>query len=472
MATPRQPTTSTPPWQGRFALLLGLTLGLAIWKFGNPVILDSQFTPPENVADAWSQPWPPRWAIWTLLPTALFCVWLAASGRCRWQSAAALWMLPAGWLAWELVAAGRTVDDTLTTLALTQFAGCLICFFAGVWGVVGEKGLQLLLAGILAAFAFCLVRAANQRLFEYPQDRLALLEGERTGWTNFAPEALAQMRRDRFLILTNGVERVDPVIMKKYEKGRVSGTLIYPNGLAGAVLLLFPAAFSLAWHNTRRLRPPIRAAVIGLTLFLGCGALFWSGSKSGWLIALGVAGLAGLRLDWPARWKWAALALAVAAGLGVFGWRFHRYFAAGATSVGARFDYWRAAVANTREHPWVGSGPGTFQRPYSRLKRPESEMARLAHNDYLEQFTDSGVPGGLLYLAWIAGLLAALAKRVWRGTDPLRLALFLGVAAWFAQGVSEFSLYIPALAWTAFALAGSLLHQPTDLAPVPSPPTG
>jgi len=36
------------------------------------------------------------------------------------------------------------------------------------------------------------------------------------------------------------------------------------------------------------------------------------------------------------------------------------------------------------------------------------------------------------------------------------VALFAGVLAWFIQGFGEFSLYIPALAWTAFTLMGCL----------------
>jgi O-antigen ligase len=87
-------------------------------------------------------------------------------------------------------------------------------------------------------------------------------------------------------------------------------------------------------------------------------------------------------------------------------------------------------------------------------------MARLTHNDYLEQFSDSGVPGGLLFLGWVTWLFATLSKRVWRPeTAPLDFALFCGLAGWFAQGFAEFALYIPALAWTAFLLGGVRLAR-------------
>ena len=149
----------------------------------------------------------------------------------------------------------------------------------------------------------------------------------------------------------------------------------------------------------------------------------------------------------------------VVLGLGVFAVRFHHYFEAGATSAGARFDYWRAAVQTTAAHPLFGTGPGTFQRPYARLKSPDSEMARLTHNDYLEQFSDSGILGGLAYTAWIVLALTVVGKKLWRSDDHFSFAIFLGLVGWFAQGFGEFSLYIPALAWTAFTLLGSIIGQ-------------
>jgi len=84
-------------------------------------------------------------------------------------------------------------------------------------------------------------------------------------------------------------------------------------------------------------------------------------------------------------------------------------------------------------------------------------MARLAHNDYLEQFSDSGIAGGIFYAAWIVLSLATIGRRVWRSSDPVTFALFAGLLGWFVQGLGEFCLYIPALAWAAFTLLGCLL---------------
>lgn len=435
----------------------GLVLGLALLKFGNPVILEAAISPPASVVEALHESWPPAWSFWCLPPLGLAVIWAIAQQRHAFPEARWLWVLPLIWFAWQCLSAIRTVDSALTMMTLPHLAGCVLCYLLGALLVRNERLLRLLLIGLLAAFVFCLVRAAQQKLFELPQERLALLEGQRVGWTNFPAEAVLRMKREGFIITTNGMDVVAPWIMQKYDKGRVFGTLVYPNALAGAVLLLLPLATTLAYTLTRHFRPITRWALIILTLFLGIGSLVWSESRSGWLIATVLLGTLALRCKWRARWKWAALGIVLAIGLAAFGLKFHRYFASGATSVSARLDYWRAAVTTAVCHPILGSGPGTFQRPYASLKRPESEMARLVHNDYLEQFSDSGFPGGIAYSAWITLLLLTLWRRTWIDSSPVNFAIFLGLLGWFAQGMSEFGLYIPALAWPAFALAGSCL---------------
>lgn len=368
-----------------------------------------------------------------------------------------LWLLPLLWFGWQLFSATKSVDANLTAATLWQFFGCVACYFLGAFLFGDERILNFLLVGVLAAFTFCLVRAVDQRLFEFPQNRQMLVEGERSGWTNFAPEKLVEMQHDRTVILTNGAVMANPIILEKLKKGRVSGTLVYPNALAGAVLLLFPISLALAFNGTKKLRPTIRALVIALVIFLGTAGFFWTGSKLGWLITIALGGACLFRLKWPARFKWLALSAVLIIGLGIFAVRFHNYFAAGATSAGARLDYWRAAAQTVLTHPLLGTGPGTFQRPYAQLKSPEAEMARLTHNDYLEQFSDSGIAGGIFYTAWIVLLLAVIGRRIWNRCDPLTFATFAGLLGWFAQGFGEFELYIPALAWTAFTLLGCLL---------------
>jgi hypothetical protein len=462
-----------------YALAFGLFLGLCIWKFGNPVILDQKISAPETFADFLGDAWPTHWGNWILLPLAACGALLVFQNKISWPRSKWLWLLPLAWLGWQFFSATRTVDADLTTATLWQFCGCVACYFLGALAIGApnsgsaslnslragrqtgapalRNGFSFFLIGVLAAFTFCLVRAVDQRLFEFPANYQMLADGERDGWTNFPPATVAEMKSENIIISTNGADVANPMILAKFAKGRVSGTLVYPNALAEIILLLWPASLALAFGATKKLKPLIRLAAIAMTLFLGGAAFFWTGSKLGWLIGMGVAGIYLLRLDWPKKIKFAAVAMVLIFGLGIFAVRFHQYFSAGATSAGARFDYWRAAVQTTAAKPVFGSGPGTFQRPYAQLKSPKSEMARLAHNDFLEQFSDSGVPGGLIYVAWIFLALATVGKRLWRSEDHFSFAIFAGLLGWFAQGFGEFGLYVPALAWTAFTLLGCLI---------------
>ena len=437
-----------------YALAFGLFLGLCILKFGDPVILDQKILPPANISEFWSDAWPTHWDNWIFFPLATAgAIVLLSSPWPQLRFTRALVFLPLLWLGWQFVSATQTVDANLTATTLWQFCGCVASYFIGMLIINTPRRFTFLLAGVFVAFAICLICAIRQRI-EFPQDAKFLVEGQRAGWTNLPPQAVLEMKRDQTIITTNGLDIVNPVILAKFQKNRVMGTMVYPNALAEIILLLFPIAFVRVLYDTQKLRPAVRGAAVAVSVALAAAAFFWSGSKFGWLIAIAIGALYLFRLSWPLKFKIAALILVAGLGIGVFAIRFHHYFASGATSAVARLDYWRAAVQITASHPGFGTGPGTFQRPYAKLKAPDAEMARLAHNDYLEQFSDSGIPGGIFYCGWVAVALAVIAKKAWKSQNPLEFVLFLGLLGWFIQEFGEFGLYIPASAWTAFALLG------------------
>jgi O-antigen ligase len=169
-----------------------------------------------------------------------------------------------------------------------------------------------------------------------------------------------------------------------------------------------------------------------------------------------------LRLPFRRQFKIALIAGVLLVGLAGFFWKYSVFFQKGATSVSARFDYWRAALQTVQEKPILGTGPGTFAIAYAKVKRPESEMSRLVHNDYLEQASDSGMAGLVFYALFIFGALAwsfprARSNPTAGPEDWLGFAVWLGVLGWSLQSCVEFGLYIPALAWPAFAFLGWLL---------------
>lgn len=430
-AAPVKPRTAVVVWSG-FA---GIMAGLFLLKFGNPVILNELVTPPASFEEWLIVAWPVQWGFFLILPlaaTALFAVHFKdrALPPIGWLA------LPIVWLAWQGVSATRTVDGDLTRITLLHFSSATVLFYAGAFALRNSPNLAPFSLGMIAAFSYLLWRGLGQHFGELQATREFVMA--QPEWTSFPPE-----------------------YKKKIMSDRIFSTMVYPNAFAGAILMWTPVQLHWVWRWTARLGNIPRGVLTGS---LGCAAvacLVWSGSKAGWLIAMLLLLATLTKLSVKAWIKAAVLTGLLTLGLTAFFVQYKDYFKRGATSVGARFDYWSAAWKTAVTHPVLGTGPGTFSIPYSQIKDPESEMARLAHNDYLEQASDSGWIGFAAYTALFPGVLAWLAvkRRIRTGT---MFAVWIGLLGWTLHGAVEFSLYIPALAWPAFLLLGWLLGVGAD----------
>ncbi len=417
------------PSQGQrlYLLFVGLFLAGVLFKVGNPVILDHRFTPPEDAYQWLLFVFPARWGIAVLAPLAV--VGLVLFGGFR--PAAPRWLiwLPLVWFGWQCLSATQSVSRPLTAQTLPHLGACVACFYLGLCVLGPMRRPERFLWGAVAGLVLLLTAGFQQHFGGLEETR-------------------------QWIYQTGGVENLTPEMKKKLASNRIFSQLVYPNAFAGAILLLLPLSLVWIWQISGRLSIATQWL---LTLSLGAaglGCLYWTGSKGGWLVGLAMGLMALFGLRWSRRAKFAVAAAVLALGLAGFAWKYHGYFAKGATSVGARFDYWEAAWKTAVQKPWLGSGPGTFQVVHAQLKRPEAEMARLAHNDYLEQASDSGWIGFLTYLAFWAGSLAFLYRKCL--SNPLAFAVWLGLTGWALQEMAEFGLYIPALAWPAFLLLGWL----------------
>jgi O-antigen ligase len=427
---------------GIFALLFGAFLGLALLKFPNPPIMENLVVRPTNAFEWALSAWPIEIAYWLLGFVAV--VGLVAGPK-RPNSPKWLLVLPAAWLAWQFISGTQTLSSELTKPTLRHFTTCVVCFYLGAFCLRRDRlafGFWLML---IVAFGFVIADGFLQHF-----------------------GGLAATREHYWAYVYPTQTNVAPEFIKKMNSDRIFSTLFYPNALAGALLLILPVSMAVIWRDLTRLTPAARGF---LAVLLGCGGLaclFWSGSKGGWLLMLAVGVLAVLFAPVPRKLKVGIITCVAVAGLAGFALKYAGYFERKATSVSARFDYWRAAVHTVRTRPAFGTGPGTFAIAYLQVKRPESEMARLAHNDYLQQASDSGVLGFATYTAFIVGALLSGRPRTNNGgTDLIRLAIWLGLLGWGAQGLLEFGLYVPALAWCAFAIMGTFVAQGPEL-PKPS----
>jgi O-antigen ligase len=418
---------------------VGLFLGLAMLKFGNPVILASQVKTPTEFWEWVVGAWPLPWAYASL---ALICVWGAILAI--WYAPAAIgvssakgassWLawFPLAWFAWQCVSAAQTVSWPLTSSTLVHFAAATACFYLGFLVLARAPDLTPMWAGILAGFTGVIVVGFDQRFGGLELTRQFFYS--QPDWQNHSPE-----------------------LLRKIASNRIYSTLFYPNTLAGVILIFLPFLITISLQSSGN---RLKCALLGGSIaFGGVACLFWSGSKAGWLIGLTVALIAWSRSAINSRTKWIVGVGVTVIGLAVFLGRHTTYLEKGATSMGARFDYWSVAIQIAGRHPVLGTGPGTFQKLYRYLKSPESEMARLAHNDYLEQASDSGIVGFILFCLFTLGSVLVLGKCLGSCTDRVASSVWFGLVGWALQSFVEFGLYIPALAWPAFLFLGWLLAR-------------
>jgi len=437
-----------------FAALAGIFLGVSLLKFGNPSILEESARlirpgleaaaghpgagptlfggPAQGPADIYElifQAWPIRWGHYMLGLVAL-----AGLAAVKWRilKPLGLSVLPLVWMIWMLISAQGSIDPPLTRITQAHLVTVVLCYCLGALALSSAHSMKAFWGGLLAGFVLMVLVGFEQRFGGLEATRQYVYS--QPGWQDLPAEYLKRLASDR-----------------------IFATMLYPNALAGALLLLVPAMTLASWELSAPLTRPTRLVLASLVLAGGLACLYWSGSKAGWLFALVQAVVLLSRLPIQKEWKLYVIGGLVAAGLLVFCVRFSAYFGKGAPSVSARAHYWRAATRVFLAHPWTGTGPGTFKTNYQRIKPPEAEMAWLAHNDYLQQACDSGWPAAVAYAGFIWGAILKFRPRCMQ--EPMCFAVWLGLLGWSMQGLTEFGLYVPALGWTAFFLFGWLVGR-------------
>ena len=466
----------TPAQKDRvFLILTGVWLFTALFLFGNPVILD-YLHPPKFVLLGEENRSNARPYLGILAVLGLACVLgfsRLAKPRLRLPAGVPKWLawLPAAWLGWQLLSLLQTENPVTSQATVIHFASCLAAFYLGLF-VLGRMRLaKLALWGAALGLLLNLADACVEKFGGLEQTRDSIIAEIESG--KLDPEKVSAKARESTGAIPPEIEKqiatlpretaakvreLPLELVKRMYSTRLYGHMFYPNALAGVILLLLPVSLALLLGQARWGRLRIALALGLAVVSLAC--LYWSGSKAGWLIAVVLLG--AWFLHWPLsnKLKLGLAGAAMVLGLVGFAVKYADYFDRGATSVGARFGYWRAAAQTAMEEPLLGTGPGTFQLAYKRHRAPDAEPTRLTHNDYLQQASDSGWPGFALYAAFVGWAVWLLARR--RMDDPVRMAARLGLLAWVLQGFVEFGLYIPALAWPAWLMLGWLLAEPPN----------
>ncbi len=414
---------------GWFSWVAGVAVALFLLKIGTPIIFPNDDPMPSDPLLWIFLSWPLKWGfgiVALLFLTKCFDGLPSFDGPRRWL------LLPLAWYLWQWVARVDTVDPALTSAAIPHFTACMICLTVGIWDGGRKGGWDGWMWPILIGFCMCLWSGIEQHFWGLEEMRQRVKDN---------PEL---------------IEGAHPWLLARMQSDRIYGPLFYPNAYATGLVLLAPACIGFLYQKGEWLSRWQRWIPCVLLAGATMGCLFWTRSKTGILMALMMIVLALFRL--PVRRQ---LKIRVAGALGVIGLIgffvvFAGYFKKGATSLGARFHYWEVAAQITADHPFNGTGPATFQRPFDERRDPDSEMARLAHNDFLEQASDSGIPGFLFFAGFVIWGMIWMGQRVWRSEQVVPWATWIGLLGWAGMSLMEFTLYIPGVAWVSFFLFGVL----------------
>lgn len=442
------PAASAP--QLLFMALAGLFFFIVVVKLGIPVVLDSGVSPPDDWLDAIfgysNYSWQDKWGYLLMIP-----VLVAGLLAIRWKPLPAKWpgllLLPLIWLGWQFISAAAHDFPQPAGAVLAHFSACVAFFYLGFFALRGARNPWPVWAGLGLALCWILHIAMTQHFGGLEASLKAIQEGK--GGMAQVPPALR-----------------DPgFLANKLKSLRVFGSFMYPNGLAAGLLLLLPVSLVSLWQAVPKVRAGIRVLFIAVLGGCGLACLYWSGSKAAWLFMVVVGVLAIGHSSFKVAWKKTLIYGLIAFGLVGFAIKYANSVAQGKKSMEARLVYWQAAARIAWQHPIVGTGPGTFGPSYARIQPPNTEYAALAHNDYLEQASDSGIPGFLAFSSLIIGSFAYIYRyRLTKKGDfyNIRIAVWLGLVGMFLHSGMEFNLYYPALAWPAFFLLGWLLGLPEE----------
>jgi hypothetical protein len=417
-----------------FAAVAGIFFFISFVKFGDPVILQNILAMPEDMTSAFFEAWPVKIGYWLLAP-----VLLTGLIAVRWRDVKWKWhlTLPLFWLGWQFLSASQTVNRELTSATLMHFSACVVLFYLGYFSLQGVRNPWPIWAGLGLALCWT-IRSGFEQHF---------------GGLEATRKMIEQMKNDPSL--PPGIMS-DPAYLKRIASSRIFATFSNPDAFAAGLELLLPLTLYFVWQITPKVRRPVRSLFVAILGGCGLAALYWTGSKGAWLVVLIMGTIALVHSTLPASTKQKLVVGIVILGLVGFGIRVATSYHKQQVSVGTRVAYWKAAIQITVRHPLLGTGPGTFSIPYSQVKQPDDDFAKLCHNDYLEQACDSGIPGFLAYGAVFVVFLGFL--WVFRIKNVIFSNIFgmvsLGVLGVSLHSVVDYILYFPAIAWPMFFLFG------------------
>jgi len=216
---------------------------------------------------------------------------------------------------------------------------------------------------------------------------------------------------------------------------------------------------------------PRRIVVTFAMLMLCLLALFMTGSRAGValsLLALVVAFVMFFRRDLPRRTglltAFAGAGVVALLVLQLMGGTVNSRFDAQGLADEGRLETYRATLRLIADHPWFGTGQGTFALAFPAYRSSNVSVWGtwdMAHNTLLQLAADMGIPvATIVVAAW--GVIFAMLLRgalIRRGGLSCPVAALVVAVLAVLHSMVDFSLQIPGYAIVALALIGAGLAQ-------------
>jgi O-antigen ligase len=246
--------------------------------------------------------------------------------------------------------------------------------------------------------------------------------------------------------------------------GSFLGPYVNKNHYAGLIEMLFPLGLFLAF-STKGIEKRVLLSFVSVVM---AGSIFVSGSRGGIIACVLQLLLIAALFSTTRRQRngkyWVGAVLAAVFVL--IWWLNDRQLAerlltlrdplSGATS-GNRLQILRDSLPLIRQHPWIGSGLGTFPTVYPAFRSFYSELwMNAGHNDYLQLIVETGLAGALSLLWFFWVYISRFRQRLkdWQHLQSatLRMGALVSCAGLLIHSALDFNLHIPANACLFFVL--------------------
>jgi O-antigen ligase len=254
--------------------------------------------------------------------------------------------------------------------------------------------------------------------------------------------------------------------------GYTFGPYVNHNHYAGLMEMLIPLAVASALPAIRK-HPS--AVLLGFAALIPIASLLLSGSRGGSISLVVEVVLAAILIfscgSRRARKPAAAMGgLAIIAAVALFFWMAPRQIAERIATMADATHSPEVALADRlapakdslrifRDHPWVGTGLGSFETVFPQYQSFPSDLTwDHAHNDYAEALAETGAAGAALILCalglffWLG--FRNLRERLRHRDGWLQICAAIGCCGLLVHSFVDFNLHIPAnAAWFAVCAA-------------------